>query len=173
MQEKINKWLDANYDEIVLIAKKVTKNKEYREIAHWTIMQFIDNKKALTLIDNGEALKYISGIIHISYHTSTSTWARQNPTHQHFNNDIDVINNDEYNYQLDNMLEQLDTLLNMKHNDIIIWFNLTLLKMWMHNPNYVSLSKQLDIPRTTISRAVNEGKKWIKNNIDYDNNNFN
>ena len=162
--KKINLWLENNYDEIVLMTKKITKNKEYRDIAHYMIENFIKNKMAETLIDNNEALKYISGMIYRTYFSSTSPWALSNKLFNELNNNIEIID-DEYDYKQDFLIEQIENMLNEKQTDVALWFNITLLKMWIETPNYTFLSKQLAIPRTTISRAVNEARKHIKNKI--------
>jgi len=172
MQEKINNWLNINYNEIVSITNKITKNKEYRDIAHYIILQFMDNKMATTLIDNNQALKYITGMVYRTYHSNTSPWARQNIKMYSIYDNIEI-EQDEYDPEIDELIQKIESILNDKHTDIVLWFNITLLKMYIINPNYVSLSKQLDIPRTTISHSINSAKKWIKNKLKNDNYNFN
>jgi len=53
------------------------------------------------------------------------------------------------------------------------WFRATLFQMWVENPNYSDLARITGIPRTTISKAVDEARQYIrielkKRNIDYE-----
>lgn len=171
-QLKINNWLNSNYQEIVNITKKITQNKEYRDIAHYIIIEFIDNKRAMELIDKNEALKYITGMVYNSYHSKTSPWARSNPKNLVYNEPLEIIE-DEYDYETDILIEQIKTILEEKQTDIVIWYELTLLKMWIENPNYSYLAKQLNIPRTTISNSVKGAKEYIKNKIKDNGTDFN
>lgn len=171
-QSKLNNWLNDNYQEIVNITKKITQNKEYRDIAHYIIVEFIDNKRAMELIEKKEALKYITGMVYNSYHSNSSPWAKSNPKNLVYNQTIEIVE-DEYDYETDYLIDEVNKILNEKQTDIVLWYNITLLKMWIDTPNYSFLSKQLNIPRTTISFAVNEAKNYIKKRIKDDNHNFN
>lgn len=61
----------------------------------------------------------------------------------------------------------------MKADTIELWFRATLFEMWIKEPNFSELSRQTKIPRTTIAKAVDEARSYIKeilnnNNIAYD-----
>ena len=75
-----------------------------------------------------------------------------------------LVDESDYDPNIDELLEKIESILNDKH-DIEIWFNLTLLKLYVETPNYVKLAKQVNIPRTTISIAVKNAIKYIKERL--------
>jgi len=70
----LNKFLSDNYDEIVLMALKITQDKEHCEVAHYAIEQFMKNPQSQAIVDRGEGMKFLSGIIYRNYHSSTSPY---------------------------------------------------------------------------------------------------
>ena len=61
----------------------------------------------------------------------------------------------------------------MKAESIELWFRSTLFEMYLKEPNYSELARQTQIPRTSISKAVDEARDYIKqvlnnNNINYE-----
>ena len=42
-----------------------------------------------------------------------------------------------------------------------LWYRARLLKMYIETPNFSELSRMTDIPRTSISKAVDEAKAYI------------
>lgn len=70
----LNKFLSDNYDEIVLMALKITQDKEHCEVAHYAIEQFMNNPQSQAIVDRGEGMKFLSGIIYRNYHSSTSPY---------------------------------------------------------------------------------------------------
>ena len=61
----------------------------------------------------------------------------------------------------------------MKSDSIELWFRATLLEMWIECPNFSELARKTNIPRTSISKAVEEAQTYVretikKYNIDYD-----
>lgn len=173
MKQPINDFIEKNYKDIINMARKIVRDQHYEEVAHYVIEQFLTNKKAIELIEKGEAMKYLSGMIHNSYHSSTSPFIRLHKPHismQEIYNETNIdienilIDQSDYDYEIDKLLEKIESILNDKH-DIEIWFNLTLLKLYVEVPNYVKLAERVKIPRTTISIAVKQAIKYIKEKI--------
>ena len=48
----------------------------------------------------------------------------------------------------------------------------TLLQMWLENPNYSELSRRTGIPRNSISNAIEEAKKYIREQLKLQNINY-
>lgn len=86
----INRFLEENYDEIVKMAEKITQDENYREIAHYVIEQFMNHDRCYDLIEEGNAMRFMSGMIHRNYHSSTS------PYHKLFRQKGRVHANDSY-----------------------------------------------------------------------------
>lgn len=70
----VNEFLEDNYAHIVKMAEKITQSHESEEVAHYVISEFIEHKRANELVEKGEALKFISGMIWRSYHSTTSPY---------------------------------------------------------------------------------------------------
>lgn len=166
-----NKFIEDNYKEIILMAKKIVKNEDAEEVAHYVIEQFLYNPKAKGLIERKEALKYFSGMIHLSYHSSTS------PYHKLYRQSGKVYGlrpgwekkvpiEEEYDEELDKTIDMIETLLQeMEADNIDRWYKSVLFRMYIDCPNYSELERRTGIPRTSISFAVKECREYIKNKL--------
>lgn len=175
----MNQFITDKYEAICLMSKKICRGShESEEVAHFAIEQFMTHERGQELVDAGQAMQFLSGIIHRSFHSSTSqyhTIYRQKGrvhslTPSHDNRQDDNI----YDHDQDRATEAiLGVLEDMKADTIELWFRATLFEMWIKEPNFSELSRQTKIPRTTIAKAVEEAKSYIKlilnnNNISYD-----
>ena len=81
---------------------------------------------------------------------------------------------EEYNYERDLLTEAIQGILEeMQSENIEQWYRSMLFSLWIENQNYSELERQINIPRTSISQAVQECKEYIKQElknrgIDYD-----
>lgn len=179
-------FLSNFYSEIVLMSKRICKGShEHEDVAHYVISKFIEHKRAEELIKKGEAMKFLSGMVHLSFHSSTSpyhTLYRQKGRihelydtnqEQHYNTVWNEYDNN-YDYETDMAIEAIQGILEeMQAEGVEQWYRSILFGMWIDNQNYSELERQTKIPRTSISQAVQECKEYIKQelknrNIDYD-----
>ena len=56
------------------MTEKITQSRDYEEVAHYVIEQFLIHPKAEELVDRGEAMKFMSGMIYRNYNSSTSPY---------------------------------------------------------------------------------------------------
>lgn len=162
---KINEFIQLNYYEIVKMAEKITQCQDYEEVAHYVIEQFMLHPKAEDLIKRGEAMKFMSGMIYRNYKSSTS------PYHKLYRQSGRVFAKDqiesntpdtEYDRELDLQIDAVQGILeDMKAEGIHYWYISTLFEMWVDTPNYSELSRKTNIPRTSISEAVEEARQYI------------
>ena len=164
----------------MLMSKKITKSSlESEDVAHYCITEFAHRVDAQALIDRGEGMKFLSGMIWRSFHSSTSPYhtiyrqkGRVFGINEH--TQIEDIESDEYDYDKDIAIEAIQGILeDMKGGTIELWYRSTLFEMWCKQSNYSELSRQTGIPRTSISFAVEEARKYIQkqlqiNNITYE-----
>jgi hypothetical protein len=175
----LNKFLSDQYEEIILMSKKICKGSlESEDVAHFAIEQFMTHERAQELVDSGKGMSFLSGIIWRSFNSSTSqyhTLYRQKGrvhslTPSHDNRQDDNI----YDHDQDIATEGICGVLeDMKADTIELWFRATLMEMWIKEPNFSELARQTKIPRTTIAKAVDEAKDYIRltlenNNIRYE-----
>lgn len=165
----MNNFLDREYDNIVLMAKKICRSHaEYEDVAHFAIEEFMFHERAQELVDAGKAMNFMSGIMHRSFHSSTSkyhTVYRQRG--RYFATDKPIeLEHEEYDHELDQTVDTIQGLMaDAQAHSIEMWFRAVLFEMWVETPNYSELSRRTKIPRTSISQAVDEFREWIKQQL--------
>ena len=72
-----------------------------------------------------------------------------------------------YDYDTDRLLDAIEGLLEEMELDYKgkLWFNARLFQMYLECQNFSELSRKTDIPRTSISNAVEEAKEYILNEL--------
>ena len=174
----MNKFLTERYEDIVTMSKKICKSSsESEEVAHFAISEFMEHERAQELVDHGRAMQFLSGIIWRSFHSSTSryhTIYRQKGRMHSLTPSADNRQDDNiYDHQQDIATESiLGVLEDMKADTIELWFRATLFEMYLKESNFSELSRQTKIPRTTIAKAVEEARDYIKETLENNNINY-
>lgn len=161
------------------MSKRICKGSpEYEDVAHHVIESFMQSKKAEALIERGEAMKFMSGMIHLSFHSGTSPYhtlyRQKGRMHSLYPETAEAQVDESYNYERDMLTEAIQGILEeMQAEGVEQWYRSMLFSMWIDNPNYSELERKTKIPRTSISQAVSECKEYIKQelknrNINYD-----
>jgi len=169
----LNKFLTDRYDDIIKMSYRICKGSpEHEDVAHHAIEAFMTNKRAQEIVDKGQGMLFLSGIIHRSFHSSTSPYhtlyrqkGRMHTLYfttlfsEHF---ID----EEYDNDADLKYETVMGIIEeMQCDTIEQWFRSQLFLMWIKEPNFSELARQTKIPRTSISQAVNECIDFIKKRV--------
>ena len=194
----VDKFFNENYNEIIKIGRRIVKRREEgQEVAAFCIEKFLQHKRRDELIEKGEALLFLSGMIYRSYHFPTSqysrqknqrpgssqtgTWLDDDPFNIYELYDSTIakwgeeddepeffqIADEEYDTETDLKIEAIQGIMeDMESDTIEQWFRVKLFQMWLKKPNYSELSRITNIPRTSISQAVNECKEYIKQRIE-------
>lgn len=167
----MNKFLSENYEEIILMAKKICKGSvEANDVAHFAITEFMEHERGQELVEAGKAMQFLSGIIWRSFWSSTSryhTLYREKGRTGYLPETIEIMQDDNpYDYEQDLATEAISGVLeDMKADSIELWFRATLFEMWVKEPNYSELARQTKIPRTSISKAVDEAREYIQQTL--------
>jgi len=175
----LNKFLSDNYEQIITMSKKICRlSPESEEVAHFAIAEFMEHERAQELVDAGRAMNFLSGIIHRSFHSSTSKYhtiyRQKNRMHGLPQSHDNIQDDNIYDWEQDIATEAIQGILeDMKADTIELWFRAVLFEMWIKEPNFSELSRQTKIPRTSIAKAVEEAKAYIQltlqnNNIYYE-----
>jgi hypothetical protein len=175
----LNKFLSDNYEQIITMSKKICRSsQESEEVAHFAIAEFMEHERAQELVDAGRAMNFLSGIIHRSFHSSTSKYhtiyRQKNRMHTLPQSHDNIQDDNIYDWEQDIATEAIQGILeDMKADTIELWFRAVLFEMWIKEPNFSELSRQTKIPRTSIAKAVEEAKAYIQltlqnNNIFYE-----
>ena len=166
----LNTFLKTNYDKIILMAKRICKSQEAEDVAHYAIEQFLTHKRGQELVDKGQGMLFLSGIIHRSFHSGTSPYHKlyrqSGRVHELYDKTAERIEDEDYDMEWDLKIESIQGIMeDMEADTVEQWFRVKLFKMWLEQPNYSELSRITGIPRTSISQAVSECKEYIKNRI--------
>lgn len=175
----MNNFITEHYDAIVTMARKICRSSpESEEVAHFAMSEFMEHERGQEIVDSGKGMNFLSGIIHRSFHSSTSKYhtvyrqkGRMHSLPEWHENWQDT---DEYDLDQDIATEAIQGILeDIKTESIELWFRSTLFEMYVKLPNYSELARQTQIPRTSISKAVEEARSYIKltlnnNNIDFE-----
>lgn len=167
----MNEWLTQNWDDIRLMAKKVCKgHQEWEEVCSYSIEKFMIHERAQEFIDTGKAMNFLSGIMHLSFYSSTSSYhyeIRQRGKVFGITEGTQIPEDDNlYNDEQDSVLELIKTIM----EEMIItsketWFMVVLFQMWMKTPNYSQIARETLVPRTSVSRAVQDCRAYIKQEL--------
>jgi hypothetical protein len=184
----LNRFLEDNYEEIMLMSKKICKsNSEWEDVAHFCIIKFTEHERAQELIQAGEAMRFMSGMIHRSFWSNTSQYyteyhqkGRMEPCHTIYDDALGQV--EEFDMEKEIAIEAiLGQIEDMKHTDgeggnrdIKLYEMAELLQQWSETPNFSELSRKTKIPRTAIAHSVKSAIEYIQyqlkqNNIRYDN----
>ena len=175
----MNNFLKQRYDDIISMSFKICRGSlESEEVAHFAISEFMEHERGQELVDTGRAMNFLSGIIHRSFHSSTSKYhtlyrqkGRMHSLPENYDEQEDI---HLYDYEQDIATEAIQGVLeDMKADGIELWFRAVLFEMYVKEPNFSELARQTKIPRTSISKAVEEAKEYIQtilknNNINYE-----
>ena len=167
----LNTFLTDNYDNIILMANRICKSHEAEDVAHYAIEQFMQHKRGQEIVDKGQGMLFLSGIIHRSFHSGTSPYHKlyrqSGRVHELYDKTAERIVDEDYDIEWDLKIESIQGIMeDMEADTIEQWFRVKLFQMWLAEPNYSKLSRITNIPRTTISQAVKECKDYIKNRIE-------
>lgn len=180
-------FLKDNYDEIMLMSKKICKsNAGWEDVAHFCIIKFTEHERAQELIKAGQAMKFMSGMIWRSFWSNTSEYYREYHERGLFS-PVDTIFDEampeyeEYDIDKDIAIEailgQLEDMMHTEgeggNRDKKLYEMARCLQMWSETPNFSELERQTKIPRNTIANSMQQAIDYIKqqlknNGIDYD-----
>ena len=167
----INKFITDKYEDIMLMARKICRSHvESEEVGHYSIEKFMIHERADELIEANRAMQFLSGIIHRSFHSSTSQYHKdvrqKNRMHSLPSTTQLEFEDIDYNYEQDMLIDTIQVILEeMIADSKELYFQAVLFQMYSKDPNFSKISREVGIPRTTISRAVEDAKKHIKQQL--------
>lgn len=175
-------WISENYDNIIEWSKNITKSDELsEELAHYSLEKLLTHPKRDELEarhnadpDYGHLRGFLLAIMRNSWYGKKSEFSRIHKAHRaDIGHRKRVITDDHmtrlldtpeelYDHEKDRISEAIDGLLEeMTLDQDKLWFCARLFKMWIETPNFSELSRRTDIPRTSISNAVEEARAYI------------
>lgn len=158
------------------MSKRICKgNPQWEDVAHHVIESVLTSGKDLP---DRECMKYLSGMIHLSYYSKTSpyhkVYRQSGRVHEMYDTTEMKLHDEEYNMDRDLLTEEIYGILeDMKAESLELWYVATLMEQYTEYQNYSEIQRRTGIPRTSVSQAVDECKAYIKETlklrgIDYD-----
>lgn len=180
-------WIEHNYNNIVQWAKNMTKSDELSyDLAHYAIEIFLTNQKVKGVIERevlepevGHARGFMLAIMRNSWYGKKSEFSRyykahradigsrkRNLSQEDFDARVEAGAAQDYDYSQDFIVEAIEGILEEWEIDTrLMWFYAKIFRLWLETPNYSKLSRELNIPRTTISNAVEVAKQEIREEL--------
>jgi hypothetical protein len=167
MNKDIEDYIAKNYYIIYNIALKMTKQDPLtKDLLHEVILQLYD-KQVITLknYDDNSIKYYIVAVLRINYFSKTS------PFHYRIRRERQLMNVDvatcwDISYEQQEFeTERIYQLLEENYAELD-WFKKSLLDMYLSlNSSMNAVSRKTNIPKTSISRYINEIRKIVKDDI--------
>lgn len=165
----VNKWIADNYEQILQWAKNACQqHHDYEDLAHYSVMTFLEHPKAEELVRLGHARWFIVRIMLNSSRGEKSEYYRlYRPKWQtiHEENDTQV---EEYDHDVDTLTEWIAGILeDMKHDSAEQWYRATTFELCIQQErlNFSKLARDTGIPRTSISNAYYECIEYVKQKL--------
>ncbi len=180
-------WITQNYDKIVQWSRNICKNDPlYEELAHYAIEKLLTHKRYSEILERhnldpkyGHLRGFILAIMRNSWIGPKSEFSRIHKAHradighrkrtvtdQHFHNLLNQPD-DPYDHEQDYIQEAIMGILEEMELDLEgkLWYNAKLFKMYLETDNYSEIARRTDIPRMSISNAVEECRQYVQQQL--------
>jgi len=160
----LNEWITRNYDDLLWICRKVSKEYYVDDLFQMCIEQFLTYKK-LDELPTEQRKFFFAGLVKNNWFSSSSRYATQYKKFKF--NEIDDIEIEDTIYQegidLSWVKQQIQL---MKKTD---WYYARIFELYIEEEcNLTRLSKRTTIPMNSLSRDINRfRKKLIDKRKDY------
>ena len=153
-----NEYLTQDYEALTQAADKITGNSDLAlDLLHYCIEDLSHKPNLQAIVDSGGARFYLVRMMMTQWRSQTGPFYKQFvKSHE----DVELYDKPETEYEpLD--INKVNGIL-----DELNWYDRELFKLFAEgNHTYSSLSRETQIPRTSISLTINRVRKHIKKNI--------
>lgn len=165
----MEQWINQNYPKLQQAAKNICKSKEWEDVLSYSLEVFLLHEKRDQIIETGGAMWFLVRTMMNSYRSSTSAYHTLHREKNRFNSleGLDTPDVTGEAAELEELIQRIEVLIEqgLESRDPATWYRIKLLKLYIETPNYSKLARQIGIPRTSISQAVNEAREWIQDNL--------
>lgn len=173
MNKEVEGFLSRNYDELRLIAKKITKNnQDYEDLLQEVIIQLYQKKEIkLKKYDDDSIRYYITAIMRINYNSRTSPFyykIKKTPESYlefFYNMDYEPLYDSEWvDEDIAKEKEEFITKVEILYNDLPL-VEKSVFDMYIDKGRIRRVSKETGISIKSINRYIDNVRTIIKNNI--------
>jgi hypothetical protein len=154
----VNEVIEIEYPELVKAAKKITGGHAlHMDLLHYSIEELYNKSNTEAIVQSGGLRFYLVRIMMTQWRSTTGPFYKQ--FGDHYNKEIS-----------DNITEEkIDHLDVDKVNKLLAqlpWYDQLLFRTFADGEHtYSSLSRETNIPRTSISLTINRVRDYIKQNL--------
>jgi len=167
MLKPIENYITKNYYELLKIAEKITKGKGgdlYKDLLHHTILELMERKEIKLKSNSDDEIKYyIVACMRIGWYSKTSSFSykitRESKKYVELS-EILEIEQEQESFEKQIIFDILEE--SWAELDI---FRKSLFEMYMVIGSMNNLSKQTNIPISSIKRYIKESREQIKKNV--------
>ena len=166
----VTEYVSENYDNIRKWLYNVTKGDRpdlFDDFVHEVIVIFMEHDKASDVVRQGDARWFIVRIALNQWRSSTSPFHKiYRPKHSELLFDIPLVD-EEYDVDLDIIVDLCVQILDEMHMGNLEEYYMSLVVMIYHtlDHNFSEMQRQLDIPRTSLSKVYNKAIETIKERL--------
>lgn len=158
-KNNLDNWIKENYDELMIICKKISRAEDVDDLFQICIEQFLTNKKTIEIPDE-QKLYFFARIVRNNFNSTTSKYHNTHRKHtfQEINN-IEI-KEEEYKEPIISMDWVNAQIKNLKDNQ---WYYGRILELYIEEGcSLTKLSKRTSIPINSVSRDINKVKKILR-----------
>ena len=156
---ELDNWIKENYEQLILICKKVSREEDIDDLFQICIEQFLKNKRTIE-VPNEQKLFFFTRIVKNNFHSSTSKYYN---THKKFQfNEINnlEIKDEVYIEPIINLEWVESQIKQLKDNE---WYYGRIMELYIEEGcSLTKLSKRTTIPINSISRDINKVKRLLR-----------
>jgi DNA-directed RNA polymerase specialized sigma24 family protein len=166
----INKWITDNYSDIETWAKGIVQQHgDWEDLMHYSLLTLLEHPKADELAERGHLRWFLVRIMLNSSRGKKSDYYRTYRQESYRLTDAHTdIQDEAYDTDIDTVTEWIHGILeDMKHGDVDDWYRAQIFELCAEQDriNFSKLSRELQIPRTSISNAYYEAIEIIKQRL--------
>lgn len=162
----IDLWVEVNYTPFQQACYRITSgDRLWEELASYCLITFLEHKDRSTILESGGAFYFCLRIATNAWNSSTSPFYKQfRQTYDELTSHHENLLWEDPESGTESFTTQIDTILNE-----LDWYSRELFKVHVeHGTNASALSRELKIPRKSISLTVNRVKQHIKQRLKYE-----
>jgi DNA-directed RNA polymerase specialized sigma24 family protein len=165
MKKKIESYITRNYYQLLKIAKKLTNNHDlHQDLLHEVILQILEKDDVvLKTYDDDSIRYYIVAIIRINWNSKTSPFyykIRREISKYTDLTPILEIEEDQQQFEK----ELIFSILEVSYTELN-FFHKSLMDMYLILGSMNKVSKEMDIPLTSVQTYIRQAKNQIKEDV--------
>ena len=154
----LNQFLEKEYPTLQQAAQKITGNHELQlDLLHYAIEELSGKKNLDSILASGGGRFYLVSIMLTQWRSQTGPFYKQ-----YLKENIDITTWEQPEIEEETIdVKRINQILNT-----LPWYDRELFKLYVEgNHTYSSLSRETQIPRTSIGLTIKRVRKYIKQNL--------